>query len=287
MKWWQTATTRWSWRCRGENALALLRCPALQRYPEAAVEPEAVARRRGGEGADPQKAHAGPLETAFLQHPARRRIAHPRACQQRVIAELAEGMVDQDASRLGGVASAPERNAEPIADLRRVAVELGDAAGADDASAGRADHEGNFVVDAVGGRKEGLRIGEPIRMRNARRVRRDAAVVGQRGNSPCVLEARCAQDQPRGFQDRKCPLPNALRRSPIQQCHRPGSFKSEEGSRPPVSPHGTPVGSAGSMGAGRPRNLSLPSTRPQPPSSDAPIRRSGLWLWYGTRPCRR
>src|SRR5882724_920123 len=107
--------------------------PVPQRCPQAAVEPEAVAWRRRGERADAIEPDAGPLETAFLQHPARRRIAHPRPRQQRVVAEIAEGMVDQGAGGLGGVALAPERNAEPIPDLGGLAVELGGPAAADDA----------------------------------------------------------------------------------------------------------------------------------------------------------
>ena len=60
--------------------------PALERCPDAALQPEAVDRRRGIDGADAVKADAGPLEAALLQHPARGRVGDAGAGLQRVVA---------------------------------------------------------------------------------------------------------------------------------------------------------------------------------------------------------
>src|SRR6267142_4581763 len=92
--------------------------PALERGPDAALEPEAIDRRRRMNRADAAKADAGPLESAFLQHAPRRRIGDARRRLQRLVADIAERMVDQRAHRLGGVAFALMGLAEPAADLR-------------------------------------------------------------------------------------------------------------------------------------------------------------------------
>src|ERR1700734_3928908 len=87
--------------------------PGLQRRPQAAIEAEAIERRRRADGTDAIETDAGPLEAALFQHPARRRIADPGAGHQRVVTKLAEGVVDQSAHRFRGVAAAPKRHAEP------------------------------------------------------------------------------------------------------------------------------------------------------------------------------
>src|SRR5262245_27034745 len=91
--------------------------PAFERGPDAAVEPEAVDRRRALEGANAIEADAGPLEAAFLQHPARGRVGDARARLHRLVAELRKGVVDRRAGRFGGVAVAPIGRAEPIAEI--------------------------------------------------------------------------------------------------------------------------------------------------------------------------
>ena len=58
--------------------------PGLERGPDAALEPEAVDRRRGVDRGDTVEADAGPLEAALLQHPARGRVGDARARLQRV-----------------------------------------------------------------------------------------------------------------------------------------------------------------------------------------------------------
>src|SRR5262245_51940258 len=88
-----------------------------------AVETETIDRRGQVERADPIETHARPLEAAFLQHPARSRVAPPRAARQRVAAEIANGVIDHGAHGFGAVALAPEWNAEPIAELRRSLAE--------------------------------------------------------------------------------------------------------------------------------------------------------------------
>src|SRR5437016_14311278 len=94
--------------------------PALERGPQAAVEAEAVDRGRRIERADAIEADAGPLEAAFFQHAARGRIAHPRAGDERVTAEVGERVIDHGAGGFGGVAIAPIAHTQPIAELGRL-----------------------------------------------------------------------------------------------------------------------------------------------------------------------
>src|SRR5688572_18125518 len=73
---------------------AFSRAPALQRYPQTAVEPEAIDRRRARERADAVQTDAGPLEAALLQDATRRRIGHARGRLQCVVLALGEGIID-------------------------------------------------------------------------------------------------------------------------------------------------------------------------------------------------
>src|ERR1700688_3831424 len=82
--------------------------PAFERGPDAALEPEAIDRRRRMDRADAAEADAGPLEPAFLQHVARRRIGDAGARVQFLVVEIAEGVVDQGAHGLGRKTFAPE-----------------------------------------------------------------------------------------------------------------------------------------------------------------------------------
>src|SRR5207237_2231473 len=106
--------------------------PALERGPQAAIEAEAVDRRRRIERADAVEADAGPLEAAFFEHAARGRIAHARPGNERVVAEVGEGMVDHGARGFGGIAVAPVGHAEHIAELGRLPVAPRDPAGAEE-----------------------------------------------------------------------------------------------------------------------------------------------------------
>src|SRR3954466_3549336 len=160
---------------------ALRRAPSLQRGPQAAVEAEAVDRRRACDRPDAQQARAGPLEAALLQHTARRRIGDACRRLHRFAVEVGEGVVDQRAHRFSGVAFAPVLDAEPVADLRRVPVDLCEPAGADDLgfsldAIAQRHQEYGFVAEVSGGDKI-LGVGRAIRMRNARRVLGDAAIV--------------------------------------------------------------------------------------------------------------
>src|ERR1700682_5640805 len=119
----------------GEGAVSLRHpfrpAPTLKRRPDATLEPEAVDWRRRVDGADAIESDAGPLEAAFLQHPARRRVGDACACLQRLVAQVGEGIVDHRMQRLGGVAFAPMIDAQPVAELRRLLLQ-DDAASADD-----------------------------------------------------------------------------------------------------------------------------------------------------------
>src|SRR3984957_15310075 len=181
--------------------------PGLQRRPQAAVEPKAVDRRRRVDGADARQAHAGPLEAAFLQHPARGRIGHARAGYQRFMLEIAEGVVDQSAHRLGGEAAAPIGHAEPVAHLALAFVDGGDKL--------------LGVLDAVG-------------MRNARGIRGDAAIVGERRNGFDITAARRAQHEPRGRKDGNDVVPPCRRKSLFRESHGMAPSKTERGTGMPV-----------------------------------------------------
>src|SRR5581483_578833 len=200
----------WSYLVAAGGALRhpLHLAPALERSPQAAIEAEAVDRRRARQRADACQAGAGPLEAALLQHAARRRVGDASGRLQRVAFEVGEGVVDHRAHRLGGVALAPMLDAEPVADLWRMPVDLREAAGADHRLVplpGERDEEDGLVGGSHRG-DEVLGIGEPVRMRNACRVLGDAAVVRQRGYDFSVPKARRAQHEPRGLEDGDTPL---------------------------------------------------------------------------------
>src|SRR6185437_7161914 len=89
--------------------------------------------------------------------------------------QIVESMIDQRAHRFGGIAAAPVGQAEPIADLRAVIAEV-DAATADQL-AFSGDDECGSTVSPVRAGDESVRIVDAVRMRNARRVRRDAHVI--------------------------------------------------------------------------------------------------------------
>src|SRR5262245_15746884 len=95
----------WDERVRARSRDPSHLAPVLERLPQAAVETEAIERRRGGDRPDSGEDDAGPLEAAFLQHAARRRVAHPRAGGQPIELQVVEGVVDERARGLGGVAA--------------------------------------------------------------------------------------------------------------------------------------------------------------------------------------
>src|SRR5262249_56136024 len=110
-----------------------------------------VGGRGGGGGGDAIGAAARPLEAAFFQHAARRRFAPPRAARHHVVTEVLKGVIDHRARGFGGVALAPEWNAEPIADLGWFLAELGDPASADHGAATPCNQD----HDLAGGRVRG------------------------------------------------------------------------------------------------------------------------------------
>src|SRR5262249_57501718 len=64
-----------------------------------------------------------------------------------------------------------------------------------------------------------FRIAEPLRMRNARGVLGDVAVIGERRDHFSVPEARRAQDQPRGLEDGDTAFSESLRWDVFQSGH--------------------------------------------------------------------
>src|SRR5258708_8614025 len=94
--------------------------PVLQRRPYAAREPEAVDRCRRSQRFEAMQLDVTPLEAAFLQNVARRRIADPRAGNQVLDIEFLEGEIDYRTRRLGAKPLAPILDAQPVAEFRRV-----------------------------------------------------------------------------------------------------------------------------------------------------------------------
>src|SRR5262249_23956160 len=212
--------------------------------PPPAVETETIDRRGRGERAVAKEAAARPREPAFFQARARGGVAPPRAPRHHVVTEVVKGVIDHRARGFGGVAPAPEWNAEPIADLGWFLAELGDPASADHGAAARGDQEHDLATGRVRGGDETLRVRQPLGVRNAQRILRRPAVVDERGDRSRILEARGTQDEPRGCEDGNAFLPKALRRTSIQQRHCTGSSKArgEPASRLPLVPRvGPPV----------------------------------------------
>src|SRR5580658_5471944 len=206
--------------------------PRPQRRPQAAIEPKAIDRRRGVDGADARQPHAGPLEAAFLQHPARGRIVNARAGYQRVMLEIAERVVDQSARGFGGKAAAPIGHAEPVTQLGSVFTQL-DAADADRRAVVR-DGEARFAFALVGGGDELLGVFDGVGMRNARCIRGDTAIVGERCDRFGVAAARRAQHEPRGGENRNIVVSPCRRKSLFRESHGMAPSKTERGTGMPV-----------------------------------------------------
>ena len=149
-------------------------------------------------------------------------------------------MIDHRAHGLGGVAVAPIRNAEPIADLGGALARL-DAADADRLAAER-DDERSFACRPVDRRNESLGILGAIGMRNARGILRDAAVVGETHNSFDVAATRRAQYQPLGFENgNAAPRRTAAPEFPLRRLIvRAPAKKPKGGAGIPVSPLSEP-----------------------------------------------
>ena len=131
--------------------------------------------------------------------------------------EIAECVVDHGPPRFCGVAPAPIGHPEPIAELQPVLARL-DAARTDQGAAEQND-KASFAVTLIDGRNKLFGIADAIRIRDARRVLRDAAVVGQHGNRFNVLVTRCAQRQPLGLEDGNTALSPGLVEDVFRQGH--------------------------------------------------------------------
>src|SRR5262245_19898741 len=93
--------------------------PALERRPDAALEAEAVDRCGARQRADAIEPDAGPLEAALLQHPPRGRVGDAGTGLHFLVAKAREGVIDDGARRLGGVAVAPVGRRVAVADVPR------------------------------------------------------------------------------------------------------------------------------------------------------------------------
>src|SRR5262245_61698320 len=102
--------------------------------------------------------------------------------------------------RFGSVALIPVWNAEPVTKLRHVVIVERDSAGADNGFVPQRDQERCLAI-LVRPAYESFRISHLVRMRDARGVFRDAAVVGERCYRFSVLEARCTQRKALGLED--------------------------------------------------------------------------------------
>src|SRR5882757_2661576 len=189
--------------------------PALQRRPNAARQAEAVDRRRGSQRFEAVQLDTAPLEAAFLQNVARRRIGDPGARDQVLDIELLEREIDHRARSLGSKPLAPVLEAEPIAEFRRLRLAPVDADHADrrvivfDQEYGFArliGHRANEFHGVI------LQIG----MRQAAGIFRNAAVIGETGNRFYVRERWPAQRQPFGLEDARSRLAQRRCRNILQ-----------------------------------------------------------------------
>src|SRR5580704_15176055 len=220
-----------TYKCQSYSA-RLASPPRLQRRPQAAIQPKAVDWRRRVDGADARQPHAGPLEAAFLQHPARGRIVDARAGYQRFMLEVAERVVDQGARGFGGKTAAPIGHAEPVAELGPVFTQV-DAAHADRPAVER-DGEACLALALVDGGDELLGVLDRVGMRNARGVRRDAAVVDECRNRFDVAATRGAQHEPCGGENRKDLVSPRRRKNLLRESHGMAPSKTERGTGMPV-----------------------------------------------------
>jgi|GEM_PF-60601 len=141
------------------------------------------------------------LEAALLQHAARARIGHAHGGLQRLVIEVGEGVVDQRAHRFGGVAFAPMADTEPVTDLRRRAIAQVETTTADDRAIRQRDEIGFAIQIGFCADDPAFGVRHAIRMRNARGIFRDAAIVGERSNRFSVHELRRTQNQPLRLED--------------------------------------------------------------------------------------
>src|SRR5205814_568653 len=148
-------------------------------------------------------------------------------------------------------------------DLRRMAVDLGEATGADQGTVAQRDEEHGFVAE-VGCGDEVLGVGHTVRMRNACRILGDAAVVRQHCDRFSVPKPRLTQNQPLGLEDGDTSFAKLLR-GYFLKCHGTGSFEMLKGETVSVSPLKSPLGPAGSEQTPADPLWFYRLTLPQPP----------------------
>ena len=221
-------------RTRVAQATRRTRCVACpQLFSEAQIR---RCRQKRSNGAEELMARmryrrdACPLEAAFLQHAPGRRIGRARAGIDRVMAEIAERLVDQSAHGLGRIAASPKRRADPIADLGVRSVAPFQSAGAGERAVAQSDEEDFVPRVRIGERDPVLRIGEAVGMRDTRGVFRDPAIIDERGDDGGVRKTRRSQNEPLGLEDVPARFSDAIS-ADVQKCHHTGSFhfKNAEG----------------------------------------------------------
>src|SRR5690242_20491016 len=136
--------------------------------------------------------------------------------------EIRERIVDQCMQRFGGVALVPVGHTQPVADLRRVVLAEHESARADDRLVAQRDQVRRFGP-FVRVRNELFGIRQLVRMRNARGVFCDAAIVGDRCYRFSVLEAPCTQGKALGLEDGDTGFTVSSSRYFFQQGHGTGS----------------------------------------------------------------
>src|SRR5262245_2164688 len=197
--------------------------PSLERGPQPAVEPEAIDRRRGGDGADASQHYAAPLEAALLEHAARGRVRDACVGLESVETQIAKGVIDQRARGFGGEALAPIGHAQPVADLGGVVPVALEAAAADERAVGERDGKRDFAGARFNTAQEILGIGERVGVRHARGVLGNATVVGEPRHGAGVRALQGAQAKPLGFEGSWNAIVSAIVPDvwpPLQECHR-------------------------------------------------------------------
>src|SRR5260370_20113075 len=198
---------------------------------------------------------AAPLEAAFLQDVARRRVGDACACDQVLGIELVEGEIDHRACGFSAETLAPILDAEPEAEFRRVRLAPVDADHADRRKI-VFDQEYGAAIVACGRANKFDRVVLAIGMRQAAAIFRNAAIVGETRDRFYVRERRPAQQQPFGLEDARTCLPQRRGRDILQHVRllyaktksnsEHPQQKREAGFPPPLEPSR----SAGSTGPG-------------------------------------
>lgn len=157
------------------------RSPHLQRCPDRMFEAEAVERCRCTDRWHAEKFDAGPLKSAFLQHPAGERIADAGACMQHPTPEISERVINQGPCRFRGVAVAPMPDTHPESKFGSPPVDTREGDDADDHPFARFDDERALIPGPLSDFDDPPGVTFSQKVGKARKVLCDFPVAGETG----------------------------------------------------------------------------------------------------------